>query len=145
MLNWVIFLVYPTICNAIFTTFKCIDGGHGKTYLRADMNRQCSPVGEDAEYTSMLIKATIGAIVYVLGVPVLYGIILFRKRRFLMSPKEAITKTKGELGIYDVSSITHYKARQRFSQLFIQYEHEYWYSTVTPLCSVSNCHVTFCN
>jgi hypothetical protein len=73
----------------------------------------------------MVTTASIGVVVYVIGVPAIYFLVLYKRRKLLVSPSEAIeTEEKGKQRI---SSVAHFKIRQRWSQLFIQYESRYWY------------------
>jgi hypothetical protein len=120
--NMITFLLYPTLCNTIFRTFKCEPVGP-RAYLRETLSVECSL--DDPRWNWMVTTASIGVVVYVIGVPAIYFLVLYKRRKLLVSPSEAIeTEEKGKQRI---SSVAHFKIRQRWSQLFIQYESKYWY------------------
>lgn len=72
----VTFLVYSSVSSVLFKTFACEDLDDGKNYLRADYRIECdSPNHRNAQwYAGFMI------VLYAIGIPALYGFLLFRDR-----------------------------------------------------------------
>ncbi len=75
----VTFLVYSSVSSVLFKTFACEDLDDGKNYLRADYRVECdSPTHRNAQlYAGFMV------VLYAIGIPALYGFLLFRDRGVL--------------------------------------------------------------
>eukprot|EP01102_Stenamoeba_stenopodia_P014111 TRINITY_DN4657_c0_g1_i1.p1 TRINITY_DN4657_c0_g1~~TRINITY_DN4657_c0_g1_i1.p1 ORF type:complete len:927 (-),score=127.44 TRINITY_DN4657_c0_g1_i1:29-2809(-) len=70
---------YLVICATIFRTFLCHeDPVTGIEYMTAAPYIQCSV--EDGQYWTMFVFAIVFAIVYILGIPLLFGTLLYKFR-----------------------------------------------------------------
>ncbi|CAM9993418.1 unnamed protein product, partial [Choristocarpus tenellus] len=84
------FLLYSTVSTVIFQTFSCDDlEDVGQSYLRADYTISCGTKRHKAH----IIYAAFMVLVYPVGIPVMYAIVLYRRRR-LINPKE--TQEEGQ-------------------------------------------------
>ncbi|CAN0046228.1 unnamed protein product, partial [Phaeothamnion confervicola] len=73
------FLIYSTVSTAVFQTFACDDlrGAGAAQYLRADYSIQCyTPT-----HTVYMTYAAFMALVYPIGIPLVYGWMLWAQRR----------------------------------------------------------------
>ena len=64
-------------------------------YLKADYSIECIPKNEDEftpYYTLLFVYAIIMAAIFPVGVPLLYTIFLFRKRKYLNPPKKDLVE-----------------------------------------------------
>eukprot|EP00942_MAST-04A_sp_MAST-4A-sp1_P003515 g3515.t1 len=86
---WV-FLLYPGMGTKIFRMFKCTLVGE-KLYLVADFSVVCY----EGEHVFATFVAILCIIVYVIGIPLVSAILLYRRRKDLDNPK--IQKTFGSL------------------------------------------------
>lgn len=80
MLILVTFLVYSAASSTIFQTFVCDPLDDGRKYLRADYRLECHQAGSDNAvpvHRAYMIYAGIMIIVYPIGIPVLYGLLLW--------------------------------------------------------------------
>lgn len=79
----VTFLIDSTTSSLIFQTFVCDAVEDGGWYLRADYSLQCYVAGQSERHTHglFLIYASIMILVYPLGIPALYALLLFRRER----------------------------------------------------------------
>ncbi|CAN0427320.1 unnamed protein product, partial [Hapterophycus canaliculatus] len=66
------FLVYSSVSSTVFQTFACETLDDGIEYLRADYRIHCS----DAKHEAIEIYAGIMILVYPLGIPLLYAVML---------------------------------------------------------------------
>ncbi|CAM9808689.1 unnamed protein product, partial [Laminaria digitata] len=74
------FLVYTSASTLVFQTFACDDAVEdGNSYLRADYSLSC----ESSLHTFFKRYAMFMILVYPIGIPVLYAVILWRKRELL--------------------------------------------------------------
>ncbi|CAN0519022.1 unnamed protein product, partial [Scytosiphon promiscuus] len=72
--------VFTSASTLIFKTFDCDDAvGDGKSYLRADYSLTC----ESSLHVFFKGYAIIMIMVYPIGIPALYAIILWSKRELL--------------------------------------------------------------
>lgn len=83
MVLWLTLLVYSSTSSAVFRMFACdvLDDGNGyrKSYLRTDYRIDCySPMHRRLE-----IFAAFMVVVYPVGIPVFYWVLLYRKRKML--------------------------------------------------------------
>ncbi|CAM9486398.1 unnamed protein product [Discosporangium mesarthrocarpum] len=77
----VAFLLYSTVSTVIFQTFTCDNLDDGESYLRADYRITC---GTDA-HRAHVIYASWMILVYPIGIPVMYAVLLYRKRKLIYS------------------------------------------------------------
>ena len=82
---YVLFLVYPSCCTAVFQAFMCDELDDGSAYLRVDYSVQCWAEGKGAfspseEYKGVMAYAILMAFVYPLGTPMLYMAVLYANR-----------------------------------------------------------------
>ena len=68
-----LFLIYPSVCSAIFSTFQCKTLGDGSRMLRVDLLIDC----DSAAHQGMIGYAYLMVLVYALGAPLLYAYLLF--------------------------------------------------------------------
>jgi hypothetical protein len=78
-----LFLMYPKLCSTILRTFDCRKLADGSEWLHADLSIQCSDGGAvsntwagEMTYAQLHTYAVFMILVYVLGIPVLFGSIL---------------------------------------------------------------------
>ncbi|CAM9214260.1 unnamed protein product, partial [Hapterophycus canaliculatus] len=76
------FLVYSSVSSTVFHTFACETLDDGIEYLRADYRVHCS----DAKHKAIEIYAGIMVLVYPVGIPLLYAVMLYRCRGVLSDP-----------------------------------------------------------
>ena len=75
----VTFLVYSSVSSVVFQTFTCEGLDDGKRYLRADYTIEC----DSPKHRAFQIYASLMMLVYPLGIPAMYTIVLFNNRRML--------------------------------------------------------------
>ncbi|CAM9385517.1 unnamed protein product [Laminaria digitata] len=73
------FLIYSSVSSTVFQTFACETLDDGVEYLRADYRIHCT----DATHKTFEVYAGIMIAVYPLGIPLLYAVLLFRRRDVL--------------------------------------------------------------
>lgn len=78
-LFWTSFLVYSSSSSAVFRTFACDDLDTGKSYLRVDHSLEC----KTAEHYAFVGYASFMVLVYPIGIPVCYALVLYRSRSTL--------------------------------------------------------------
>ena len=71
---WLCLLVYPSVCSIMLSVFNCRDFGNSGTFLRIDNSVSC----ENAEYDAYLSLAVFGILVYVVGIPCLFFMVIRR-------------------------------------------------------------------
>lgn len=72
----VLFLIYPSCSNKILATFSCRTLDDGSSTITVDPSVSC----QTSEYTSFTVYAGFMVLIYPIGVPVLYGMLLYRER-----------------------------------------------------------------
>lgn len=78
----IIYVLYPSIATQTFSLFDCVEGPHGKSYTKKDLNFQCW----DADH--MTLGLAIGlpmCLVWIIGFP---SFIFFKLRKQLDSLKQ---------------------------------------------------------
>ncbi|GMH50067.1 hypothetical protein TrRE_jg13386, partial [Triparma retinervis] len=73
------FLILPSVSVKIFSTFACHDFDDGTSYLKVDYSLSCRA----AEYSFYRLYAAGMVLVYPLGIPFSYWLLLFRRRKQL--------------------------------------------------------------
>ena len=81
------YLVFPGVSTVVFQTFPCITFDTGDSFLKADLSINCSA----PERPGILTYAVIMAILYPIGITVMYATLLWRQRK-------AICPIKGQWG-----------------------------------------------
>ena len=74
------FLMYSPVSSTLFQMFSCDELDGGKSYLRADYRIDCN----SPAHRSLQVYAACMMLVYTAGIPILYGILLFRNRKALI-------------------------------------------------------------
>eukprot|EP00752_Nemacystus_decipiens_P009914 g8846.t1 len=70
------FLVYSSVSSTLFKTFACEELDDRKNYLRADYRIECN----SSEHKAFQVYAGLMIVLYTVGIPFLYGVLLFRDR-----------------------------------------------------------------
>ena len=73
------FLVYSSVSSVLFMSYACEDLEDGKNYLRADYRIEC----DSAKHRAFQVYAGFMVVLYTLGIPAFYGVLLFRDRETL--------------------------------------------------------------
>lgn len=81
-LLFVTFLVYSSVSSTVFKMFACDSLDDGSNYLRADYRILCT----HAKHRTLQVYASGMIIVYPVGIPLLYAVLLFQHRRVLADP-----------------------------------------------------------
>ncbi|CAN0122023.1 unnamed protein product [Ectocarpus sp. 6 AP-2014] len=77
------FLVYSSVSSTVFKTFACDELEDGKNYLRTDYRIEC----DSSKHKVFQVYAGFMILLYPLGIPMLYSIMLFRDREVLKKDK----------------------------------------------------------
>ena len=75
----VTFLVYSSVSSAVLQMFDCQDLDDGNNYLRADYSILC----DSPKHRALQVYAGVMVIIYPVGIPALYSMLLFRNRSVL--------------------------------------------------------------
>ena len=75
----VAFLVYSSVSSAVLQMFDCKHLDDGNNYLRADYTILCDSV----KHRALQVYAGVMVIIYPVGIPTLYSLLLFRNRSVL--------------------------------------------------------------
>ena len=75
----VTFLVYSSVSSVLFQMFACEGLDDGKHYLRADYTIEC----DSPKHKAFQVYASLMMLVYPLGIPAIYAVLLFNNRRML--------------------------------------------------------------
>lgn len=76
---WTSFLIYSSASSAIFRTFACDDLDNGKSYLRVDHSLECYTL----KHAAFVGYASVMMVIYPIGIPVCYALVLYRSRNTL--------------------------------------------------------------
>ncbi len=81
-----LYIVLPSTSSKCFASFRCdpyeVGDGDVEYYLAVDHSINCS----SAQYRSLFATALLFILIYPIGVPLLYGVLLWRDRKDLMDP-----------------------------------------------------------
>lgn len=113
------FLVYSSVSSAVFRAFACDDLEDGYSYLRTDYRILC----DSPRHKAFQVYAGLMIAVYPLGIPLLYGILLFRKRKVLLTNGTVKRRDGDPRGIEQYS-------QQSTSSLWKPYQPEVYYYEV---------------
>ncbi|CAM9531970.1 unnamed protein product, partial [Laminaria digitata] len=75
----VTFLIYSSVSSTVFRMFACETLDGGKEYLRADYTILCT----GAKHKALQVYAGFMIVLYPIGIPVIYAIILYKHREVL--------------------------------------------------------------
>ena len=73
------FFVYSSVSSVLFMSYACEDLEDGKNYLRADYRIEC----DSRKHRTFQVYAGFMMLFYTVGIPALYGVLLFRDRKVL--------------------------------------------------------------
>lgn len=106
----VTFLIYSPVSFTLFQAFPCDELNDGKRYLRADHRIDC----DSMEHIAFRNYARCMVVLYTMGIPVVYGMLLMRARRVLadMHAPETEVLTKAASSLW-----TLYKPRRFYFEL----------------------------
>ncbi len=79
------FLVYSSVSSVLFAAFACERLDDANVYLRADYQIKCN----SSEHIAYEVYAGIMMVLYTVGIPALYGYLLFRYRKVLKKDRAA--------------------------------------------------------
>lgn len=65
---WLCLVFYPSLCSIVLSVFNCRDFGVSGIWLRVDNEISC----ESATYTAYVCLASVGVLLYVVGIPLLF-------------------------------------------------------------------------
>ena len=68
LILWLCLVFYPSICSIVLSVFNCRNFGESGVWLRVDNDINC----ENESYTVFVVLASMGVVIYVLGVPGLF-------------------------------------------------------------------------
>ena len=89
---FMLFLIYPSVSSTIFSVFVCQELPNGDSYLRLDFTIRC----DDDDRPFWVLWAAISAIVYPLGIPLMYAYLL----RYKYRPQLEVEKTAEAMKVY---------------------------------------------
>ena len=96
LLFLVLFLIYPSTSASIFATFQCEELSDGTRWLRADLSIDC----DSRTHTGFSVYAALMILVYPIGTPILYFLVLFPKRHVLRKAVSERTAAEVESVLY---------------------------------------------
>jgi len=73
------FLIYSSVSSTVFKMFACDALDDGKIYLRADYRIEC----DASKHNALQIYAGFMVVLYVVGIPAFYGVLLYNNREAL--------------------------------------------------------------
>jgi hypothetical protein len=128
-----LFLVYPTCCNQIFTVLRCQTFFNGDQYLVVDYGVQCNSDVKHSLWSGLIemsypeIKAYAGILlfIYPLGVPFFYYSLLHRSMQFLFD------KERDENG--DVVQVINFETKKTLGFLYADYKPKWFFWEVFEL------------
>lgn len=81
MALFVTVLVYSSVSSTVFQMFSCDDLEDGNTYLRVDYRIHC----DSPKHRALQIYSGFMIFLYPLGIPAIYGVLLYRTRHLLQT------------------------------------------------------------
>ena len=73
------FFVYSSVSSVLFMSYACEDLEDGKNYLRADYRIEC----DSPKHRAFQVYAGFMVVLYTVGIPAFYSVLLFRDREIL--------------------------------------------------------------
>ena len=87
------YAVYSSLSDTCFMYFDCSRYEDGETYLAADVNIKCE--GQEAgPYKASLPYAVFMSVLFPLGIPIYYFVMLYRHRSAINPPLAAVLKDR---------------------------------------------------
>lgn len=72
---WLCLVFYPSICSIVLSVFNCRDFDRSGVWLRVDNEISC----ENASYKGYVAMASIGVVIYVVGIPILFAYAIYNR------------------------------------------------------------------
>lgn len=126
------FIIFPSVSIKVFSTFACRDFDNGWSVIKVDHNLDCNA----DEHTFYALYATAMTLVYPIGIPFMYWVLLFRSRKLLnggqkekekiMSKEQALREALEERVKNEEKDPT----LKALSFLYGNYEPKYWWFEV---------------
>lgn len=91
-LIFVTFFVYSSVSSAVFRAFACDKLDDGNAYLRADYRIEC----DSPRHKAFQIYAGLMIVVYPVGIPLFYALILFHEHKTLVKGLGHEAQSRGE-------------------------------------------------
>eukprot|EP00941_MAST-03F_sp_MAST-3F-sp1_P004063 g4063.t1 len=120
-LNIIVFCVYPSLSTRIFRVFNSFEI-NGRRYLRDDATVEAD--WSNPSYRTLAFISMTFILIYVIGIPVLYVMILSSRRRYLINAKALKRHRDRKMLIRDK---TYHRTTRVYGSLFISYEETFWY------------------
>jgi hypothetical protein len=117
-----LFVMYPGLSVASFRVFYCLEA-NGKKYLYADMRISC----DDDRYFLMSTVAFLCICIYVVGIPVMGAVMLYRLRDWIVA-EEDMSDEMHEAVLRDLElRERHHHTTLTLGALYLNYTHDAWY------------------
>jgi hypothetical protein len=117
LLFMVVYTMYTGVSTKMFRLFKCREI-MGTWYLTADYRVVC----EGEEYTSHVVMAVIGMLVYTLGIPCFIFVVLFRNRKYLHKSR-----------CHEDEMYKHVKVKKEYGSIYSDYTEDNYYFDLLDL------------
>jgi hypothetical protein len=124
------FLILPSVSIKIFSTFACQEFDDGNSFLKVDYNLDCN----SARHTAFEVYAWIMILVYPVGIPLGYFIMLFRVRKLLKAGQVEKENEEGRRrGLLEEALAKRKENEEKnptlraLSFLYDSYEPKYWW------------------
>ena len=114
------YVLFPSLCATIFSSVVCEEFDDGSSYLRADYSVDC----DSSEYSSIFGLALVMILVYPIGIPSMYLVMLWRNREKLDPQKFFTEMSLGESVVKREKEVNHLKF------LFDAFLPHYWWTEV---------------
>ena len=123
LLNWICFVLYPSICAKSFAMWKC-DAVDGVWYLREDFRVRCF----QGPWVGYAIASIVSMALYVVGIPVLSLAILVRaKRAGSLFPAAGLRPA-------DIKTFErHRRTKNKYGGLYMQYDPSCWWFEIVVM------------
>jgi len=86
-LLYFLYIIFPTCSTVVFQTFKCTDVD-GTWFLDADLRQECYT----GAWVDQALFATLGVLMYPIGIPVLFAVNLFANKTYFYVPVDVAEK-----------------------------------------------------
>jgi len=114
------YVLFPSLCATIFSSFICEEFDDGSSFLRADYSVDC----DSSEYSSIFGLAAMMILVYPIGIPSMYLLMLWRNQEKLDPQKFFTEMGLGEAVVKRERNVNHLKF------LFDAFLPQYWWTEV---------------
>ena len=117
LMNWIAFILYPSICAKSFSMWKC-DNVNGSWYLREDFQVQCF----EGPWIFFAILSVCSIFIYVIGIPLASLLILVRAKK-----EGTLFATVGNSAVDIKTFERHRRTKNKYGGLYMQYDHRCWW------------------